>query len=377
MKRLAFCLLLILAPLILAVTVKAADCGLVESNAANPDSETFALLKYYFTEGKTNVLHWKNKQAKYWINKLQAPGPVANPVGEIKAAANLWSSASWGGKDDFDFLYQGTTDKWPHPGNPPDGKSVVGWQAYERQNGQRPLGVTLIKKLEFLSSTRIKEVDTTLNSYYDWDDQPYPGRFDVQSVALHEFGHWLRLADLAEDNLPPGESNKLPWYQGGCDEFINTVMYYKVEWYGAFWRSLTWIDQWGKWYIYSSGQVSMAPPISSLPSQCCDEFPPSEAQYGKAVDLFPAFPQPANPELWLPYQLHAEAEVVIHIYDVRGTLVKRLELGVKPAGDYLTKASAAYWNGRNDEGERVASGVYFYTLETGREALSGRVVIER
>jgi flagellar hook assembly protein FlgD len=64
--------------------------------------------------------------------------------------------------------------------------------------------------------------------------------------------------------------------------------------------------------------------------------------------------------------LSENAKVKVQIYDVHGNLVRILNLGEKPAGVYDTKGLAAYWNGRNDAGERVSSGLYFYKLTAGQ-----------
>ena len=87
------------------------------------------------------------------------------------------------------------------------------------------------------------------------------------------------------------------------------------------------------------------------------------------------FPNPFNPETWIPYQLSEATEVSIHIYDVSGRLVRMLHLGWQPVGSYMTPSSAAYWDGRNAVGERVASGIYFYTLQTSNFAATRRMVI--
>lgn len=79
--------------------------------------------------------------------------------------------------------------------------------------------------------------------------------------------------------------------------------------------------------------------------------------------LLQNFPNPFNPETWIPYQLERAADVTIRIYNQHGQLVRILNPGVQQAGSYLTKDRAAYWNGRNDTEEAVASGVYFYTLD--------------
>ena len=87
------------------------------------------------------------------------------------------------------------------------------------------------------------------------------------------------------------------------------------------------------------------------------------------------FPNPFNPETWIPYQLSAATEVKIDIYSVSGHLVRSLDLGWQPTGSYMTPSSAAYWDGKNAVGERVASGIYFYTLQTSDFAATRRMVI--
>ena len=88
--------------------------------------------------------------------------------------------------------------------------------------------------------------------------------------------------------------------------------------------------------------------------------------------LYQNYPNPFNPETWIPYQLSADVEVTISIYNVHGTIIRQLTLGIQPAGSYLNKDKAAYWDGRNATGELVASGVYFYMLKA---VDSGRVLL--
>ncbi|MFQ6044582.1 MAG: T9SS type A sorting domain-containing protein, partial [Candidatus Poribacteria bacterium] len=82
--------------------------------------------------------------------------------------------------------------------------------------------------------------------------------------------------------------------------------------------------------------------------------------------LLPNFPNPFNPETWIPYQLTESASVVIRIYNVSGQLVRILDIGHRQPGFYIDKMDAAYWDGCSESGERVASGVYFYQLEAGK-----------
>ena len=97
----------------------------------------------------------------------------------------------------------------------------------------------------------------------------------------------------------------------------------------------------------------------------------------KETALLPNYPNPFNPETWIPYQLAASADVVLHIYSVNGTLVRRLALGYQPAGMYHNKSRAAYWDGRNENGEAVASGVYFYTLTAGNFTATRKMLIQK
>ncbi|MCH8294353.1 T9SS type A sorting domain-containing protein, partial [Candidatus Poribacteria bacterium] len=79
--------------------------------------------------------------------------------------------------------------------------------------------------------------------------------------------------------------------------------------------------------------------------------------------LLPNYPNPFNPETWIPYQLAQPAYVAISIYNARGILIRQLELGHQAAGSYISRNRAAYWNGRNFHGEKVSSGVYLYHIE--------------
>jgi hypothetical protein len=85
----------------------------------------------------------------------------------------------------------------------------------------------------------------------------------------------------------------------------------------------------------------------------------------KAFALLQNYPNPFNPETWIPYQLSEPAYVTITIYNVNGQIVRQLDLGNRMPGRYIGRSRAAYWDGRNESGERVSSGVYFYQLQAG------------
>ena len=91
--------------------------------------------------------------------------------------------------------------------------------------------------------------------------------------------------------------------------------------------------------------------------------------------LFPNYPNPFNPETWIPYQLAAAADVTLTLYDVNGRVVRTLELGHQRAGIYQDQKRAAYWDGRNMQAEPVASGVYFYTLTAGEFTATRKLLI--
>ncbi|MDE0467378.1 MAG: leucine-rich repeat domain-containing protein [Candidatus Poribacteria bacterium] len=93
--------------------------------------------------------------------------------------------------------------------------------------------------------------------------------------------------------------------------------------------------------------------------------------------LLPNYPNPFNPETWIPYQLVKATEVQILIYDASGTVVRRLALGHQPAGYYASQSRAAYWDGKNEVGETVASGVYFYTLEADDLTATRKMLIRK
>ena len=93
--------------------------------------------------------------------------------------------------------------------------------------------------------------------------------------------------------------------------------------------------------------------------------------------LLPNYPNPFNPETWIPYHLAKNAEVRVTIYDVRGSAVRELVLGHQSAGVYQSRGRAAYWDGRNQHGEPVASGLYFYTLIAGDFTATRKLLIAK
>ena len=97
----------------------------------------------------------------------------------------------------------------------------------------------------------------------------------------------------------------------------------------------------------------------------------------KETVLLANYPNPFNPETWIPYRLATPVDVSVEIHTTDGRLVRRLALGELPAGVYADKSRAAYWDGRNAQGEPVASGVYFYTLTAGDFSATRKMLIRK
>ena len=121
-----------------------------------------------------------------------------------------------------------------------------------------------------------------------------------------------------------------------------------------------------------------------MPGEAYQAYHVAKARGGLALTMFgdikrtallQNFPNPFNPETWIPYTLADDADVSVRIYDVAGKLVRNLEVGHQQAGRYISRDTAAYWDGRDQLGESVSSGVYFYTLKADGFSDTRRMVI--
>ena len=115
----------------------------------------------------------------------------------------------------------------------------------------------------------------------------------------------------------------------------------------------------------------MSPYITPSAPTAIELSPPLPTQ----TALLANFPNPFNPDTYIPYQLHAPAHVRLSIYDIRGALIRELDLGYLTAGPYLTSTNAAHWDGRDHRGAYVASGVYLYRLQAGPVAQVRKMVL--
>ena len=131
-----------------------------------------------------------------------------------------------------------------------------------------------------------------------------------------------------------------------------------------------------------SGQIHIWDGNALLPSQPVVSVEPGGKHIVmlgevKRNQLLQNFPNPFNPETWIPFRLANESHVTIHIHNAAGQLVRRLSLGTLPAGDYSSQAQAVYWDGRNQVGELVSSGVYLYTIHAGDFSATRKMLIRK
>jgi len=93
------------------------------------------------------------------------------------------------------------------------------------------------------------------------------------------------------------------------------------------------------------------------------------------TQLLANYPNPFNPETWIPFELADDAAVTVTIYEVQGQRIRQLQLGLVTAGRYVTADQAAYWDGKTETGEAVSSATYFYQLRAGDYTETRKMVI--
>jgi uncharacterized repeat protein (TIGR01451 family) len=130
-------------------------------------------------------------------------------------------------------------------------------------------------------------------------------------------------------------------------------------------------DECGNHHVITRPEFPPAPPFADVLPQLKRLWVPDPI----VTKLYPNYPNPFNPETWIPYQVAKDADVTVRIFDTRGQLIKTIALGQKEAGFYISKGKSAYWDGRNHFGEKVSSGVYFYTLHAGDFTATRKMVI--
>ena len=177
-----------------------------------------------------------------------------------------------------------------------------------------------------------------------------PSRTDKSTVTVRETGS-TKHAYLKE------------WEWSDSD---TVRIHFRVRNNGCFFH-FDWVDYKvsGLYEGSASARRAAGAPVLTPELDTLSEYWQDLSQVPLETDLLTNYPNPFNPETWIPYQLAAPAEVKISISAADGQLVRSLSLGHQPAGVYTSRSRAAHWDGKNEYGESVASGIYFYTLTAG------------
>ena len=136
------------------------------------------------------------------------------------------------------------------------------------------------------------------------------------------------------------------WYDRTADD--TRTQYYRLVGYGTMGRRTT------------SGPIEMLSRAEQLAKTWLTTW-----GRVRTVEALAPFPSPANPEVWVPFMLGRAEDVTITIYDATGSVVREVNLGRLQPGAYTTRGRAAHWDGRNEQSERVASGLYFTEVRAG------------
>ena len=195
------------------------------------------------------------------------------------------------------------------------------------------------------------------HGFYDPLPHSYPELKDVRLINKH-----------ADVNISAGKTTSNPiTFTRHADHEDSEVDAENPAIYLAIQRSSvtsTDSDIWGSGYDYS---VRKAERLLVIPEDTSGAAPAigGKVMLPESTALLSNFPNPFNPDTWIPYQLNKLSDVSITIYDIRGNVVRTLDLGHQRAGYYTDRSRAAHWDGRNAVGEPVANGVYFYQLKAG------------
>ncbi|MDD5626664.1 MAG: metallophosphoesterase [Patescibacteria group bacterium] len=202
------------------------------------------------------------------------------------------------------------------------------------------------------------------------------GEYQFQVVGAREGDYQLEVTLLKEEGLNPIIFNTLDIHIAE-----GAVHQYSINWEAsaAGEKGVTiQMDTNGDGTFeqtFLTGSVFKAEPSAVQDSSIPDS--PSTSTIAQDNSMGQNYPNPFNGETWIPYELRDEANVEIMIYTTAGELVRALPLGRKRAGFYTGPDKAAYWDGQNEKGERVGSGIYFYTFQAGGFAAFKKMIIMR
>lgn len=234
-------------------------------------------------------------------------------------------------------------------GRPPAGSLSV---PAVSQEGDR--GVRVQWELEDL--TDIREVVIVRKRYTSLIETDDPQPFQTAAEVLNA-------ADRNDDGIPNDDINIVGRVNATDTHFVDTTIFQDID------VDNSRFDPAETRYYYAVVPVD-AIGIMGTPSIDPDGItpifnPPNTPAAPAQTQLLQSYPNPFNPDVWIPYELGNDASVSVEIYNISGRLVRTLHLGIKAGGRYISKDKAAYWDGRTQLGERAASGVYFYVLKAG------------
>ena len=204
--------------------------------------------------------------------------------------------------------------------------------------------------------TDIREVAIVRKRYTSLIETDEPMPFQTAAEVLNA-------ADRNEDGIPDADINIVGRVNATDTYFEDTTIFQDID------VASTSFDPLNTRYFYAVVPVD-AIGIMGRPSIDPDGITPifnplDILAAPPQTQLFQSYPNPFNPDVWIPYELGEDASISIEIYNISGQLVRTLQVGMKKRGQYISKDKAVYWDGRNQLGERATSGVYFYVLKAG------------
>ena len=201
--------------------------------------------------------------------------------------------------------------------------------------------------------------------------------------SINNFGASIRRADLDGSNIEELVADGSVGFDFAVDT-AGQALYYTKSPFGTPGSHILRADlngSEGEVAVYYGGHgpfaIALGSPVDAIAAESMSSSLAAapQATTPNQTGLLANYPNPFNPETWIPYQLAKASDVKITIYDTRGVVVRKLELGHQPQGFYTDRSRAAYWDGRNTVGERVASGLYFYQLQADNVSLTRKMLI--
>ena len=189
---------------------------------------------------------------------------------------------------------------------------------------------------------------------------------------FHPSGNVIAIRSQGED----GEPGAYEFYSVWTGELLNTISGIRDLQFAADGDYIFLVDDMMQLGLYKTDDV-LGKEISGVFAVHPQDKKITTLGRIKQTQLLQNYPNPFNPETWIPYYLERDSEVTIRIYSHLGELINILPLGKKGAGTYLSRSTAAYWDGRNGAGEPVASGVYFYTVQAGEYTATRKMTVIR